>query len=74
MRPIWTAEAVGLMHLYGIKAKDVAVMAGISSPYLSMVLSGHETPLGGRDRVMTAIYQLIIATLTTEMSNKTDTI
>lgn len=72
MRPIWTAEAVGLMHLHGIKAKDVAERAGYSSPYLSMVLSGQETPPGGRDRVMTAIHQLIIAKVAQEQTHKTD--
>lgn len=72
MRPAWTAEAVGLMHLHGIKAKEVADRAKFSSPYLSMILNGTENPPGGRDRVMTAIHQLIIAKVAQEQSNKTD--
>ena len=72
MRPAWTAEAVGLMHLHGIKAKEVAQRAGCSSSYLSMLLTGQETPPGGRDRVMTAIHQLIIAKVAQEQSHKTD--
>lgn len=72
MRPMWTAEAVGLMHLHGIKQIEVAERCGMRQPYLSLVLNGVETPPGGRDRVMTAIHQLIIAKLSKEESQKTD--
>ena len=72
MRPVWTAEAVSLLHLYGIKQNQVAEKCGMTKQYLSQILSGAETPPGGKDRVMSAIHQLIIDKVAQEQSDKTD--
>ena len=36
----WIGEAVGLMHLNKIKAKEVAEQMGVTSVYLSMIMNG----------------------------------
>ena len=72
MRPVWTAEAVYLMHLHGIKQGEVAERCGVSSAYVSQMLNGQIDPPGGCDRVMTAIHQLIIANLSREKTIKKD--
>lgn len=72
MRPVWTAEAVSLLHLYGIKQNAVAEKCGMTKQYLSQILSGTETPPGGKDRVMSAIHQLIIDKVAQEQSNISD--
>ena len=36
----WIGEAVGLMHINKIKAKEVAEEMGVTSVYLSMIMNG----------------------------------
>ena len=36
----WIGEAVGLMHINKIKAKEVTEEMGVTSVYLSMIMNG----------------------------------
>lgn len=40
MREQWTGNVVGRMHIYNIKASELAKACGYTPQYLSMVLSG----------------------------------
>ena len=50
MREQWTGNVVGRMHIYNIKASELAKACGYTPQYLSMVLSGKKkftTPEAG---------------------------
>ena len=57
-RPAWTGYLVGLMHLEGISAKELAREAGLGEKYLSAVLCGRRKPAGAEQKVMEAYARL----------------
>lgn len=57
-RPAWTGYLVGLMHLEGISAKELAREAGWGEKYLSAVLCGRRQPAGAEQKVMEAYARL----------------
>ena len=56
----WIGEAVGLMHINKIKAKEVAEEMGVTSVYLSMIMNGKKK---GRDenRMKSRVFDAIEA-------------
>ena len=58
-KPGWTGEVCKLMHIYDIKAADVTVLLNWSTPYFSDVINGKKTPAGAKEKVMTAINDII---------------
>ena len=58
MKPKWTGDIVGAMHIYDIKQKDLADAAGMSNAYAGMILNGVREPRGGRERLETALRKL----------------
>ena len=59
-RPRWTGDAVGMMHIYGIKKQDLAERIGWDRKYLYRVLDGTDTPKGARKKVLDAINAIRI--------------
>ena len=55
----WTAELVGLMHLNGITAKQLAAEVGWHEKYLSVVLNGHRNPAGAEEKLTAALERLV---------------
>ena len=55
----WTGEVVGLMHVNGISAKDLAERLGWNPKYLSSVLNGRRKPKGAEEKVKAALDSLI---------------
>ena len=55
----WTGNAVGLMHVHGIKADELAAKLGWHVKYLSTVLNGHRKPLKAENKVMAALNEVI---------------
>ena len=58
IRPRWTGTVVGIMHLYGIKQRDLAKHMGMTENYISMILSGSKTPAGAARQVMDALSDI----------------
>ena len=59
MPEAWTGELVGKMHVHGIKAKDLAEQAGVTSGYVSMILNGARSPKGAREMLEAALAELV---------------
>ena len=57
-RPVWTGYLVGLMHIEGICAKELAQEVGWGDKYLSAVLCGRRQPAGAEQKVMEAYARL----------------
>lgn len=57
--PKWIATAVGLMHIHKIKQSELAHKLGVTREYVTMILNNKVSPQNIKDRVMTAIYELI---------------
>ena len=55
----WTGEVVGLLHVHGISAKELAAKLGCNSKYLSTVLNGHKTPKNAEEKCKAALNELI---------------
>ena len=55
----WIADAVGKMHIHGIAHKDLAEHLDMNSKYLSTILNGHRTPKGAREKIESAINEII---------------
>lgn len=55
----WIADAVGKMHIHRIEHKKLADHIGWNPKYLSVVLNGHKTPKGARERIEKAIDEII---------------
>ncbi len=54
----WTAEVIGIMHLTGVTAKQLAEEIGWHDKYLSAVMNGHREPKGAEEKVRTALVRL----------------
>ncbi|MBQ3083966.1 MAG: hypothetical protein IJC46_00750 [Clostridia bacterium] len=55
----WIAEAVGKMHIYKIRRRELAAVLEVTPEYLSMILNEKRCPKMGKERVLDAIDQLI---------------
>lgn len=55
----WIANAVGEMHVNGIKQEDVARVMGVRRDYLNKILNGKKNPANAEARIMTAISDII---------------
>lgn len=55
----WIAEAVGTMHIKGIKQEEVARVMGVRRDYLNKILNGRNKPANAEIRIMTAISDII---------------
>lgn len=55
----WIAEAVGTMHIKGIKQEEVARVMGVRRDYLNKILNGRNKPANAETRIMTAISDII---------------
>lgn len=54
----WTADVIGEMHLFGIKASQLAEAIGWHPKYLSRVINGHESPKGAEQKVRAGLEKL----------------
>ncbi len=61
MKERWTGNIVGRMHVYEIKAEDLAKRCGYSPQYLSMVLNGRKkfTTEEGKEHTKRIIFDSI---------------
>lgn len=57
--PEWTGEVVGMMHVHGIKATELAARIGWNDKYLSAILNGRRTPRDAEMQVKRALYALV---------------
>lgn len=55
----WTGTAVGLMHIHGITQGQVGDKMGVTGDYINMILNCKKTPKNAKERVMTAINEII---------------
>ena len=55
----WTGALVGKMHNYRITQEMLAAKLGVKKPYISMILNGKRKPPNIRQRLETAIAELI---------------
>lgn len=55
----WTGDAVGKMHVYGIKNEHVAQKMGVNKNYIWMILHGKRNPPRARERIESALDELI---------------
>lgn len=56
----WIGEAVGLMHINKIKAKEVAEEMGVTSVYLSMIMNGKKR-VRDENRMKSRVFDAIEA-------------
>lgn len=55
----WIANAVGEMHVNGIKQEDVAKKMGVRRDYLNKILNGKNSPKNAESRIKSAIAEII---------------
>ena len=55
----WIATAVGMMHIYGITQSQVAEKMGVRREHINKILNGALKPKGAKERVESAIKELI---------------
>lgn len=55
----WTADVVGLMHLNGITAKQLAKSIGWNPKYLSQILNGRAASKCAEEKVRSALRTLV---------------
>ena len=55
----WIGKAIAKMHINGISQRDVSDKMGITYSYLSEILNGKKTPKTAKERVNTAIEEII---------------
>lgn len=59
MKPKWTGEVVGKLHIYGFEVRELAAAFGCSPEYMSKLLSGIRQPKDAEHRVRIALESLI---------------
>lgn len=57
----WIAEVVGLMHIHGISQTELAEKMGVLRPHVNKILNGKLAPKGAKERIQTALNELIEA-------------
>lgn len=55
----WIGEAVGLMHINRITQVQLAKKMGVTNDYINMILNGKTAPKNIKERIMTAIDEII---------------
>lgn len=55
----WTGRLIGKMHNERITLEDVASELGVTRAYVSMILNGARKPEGCRERMETAVTNII---------------
>lgn len=56
----WIADAVGKMHVHGIKQSDIAKAYGCSREFINRVLNGKvQPPAGAKEKIIASINDLI---------------
>ena len=55
----WIAKAVGTMHKNRITQIDIAKKMGVTNDYISMILLGKKNPKEAKNRINTAIDEII---------------
>ena len=55
----WTGALIGKMHNYGIKQCELAEKIGITNAYAGMILRGERKPPNIRQKMETALNELI---------------
>lgn len=55
----WTADIIGQMHLFGVKAKELAEELDWHPKYLSRVLNSQNPPKDACDKIGSALQRLI---------------
>lgn len=59
MPEAWTGNLIGKMHNKGITYDDLAEEMGVTKSYISMILNGKRKPPGIRERMDTAVSNII---------------
>ena len=57
--PAWTGEFVGKMHEHRVTCNDLGEEAGVSSSYVSMILSGRRKPDNGKEMLEEAFQKVL---------------
>ena len=57
----WTGQLIGKMHNNGIKQIELADKLGLTNAYVGMILRGERKPPNIRERMETALDELIKA-------------
>lgn len=57
----WTGNLIGKMHNNGIKQVELAEKLGLTNAYVGMILRGERKPPNIRQRMETALDELIKA-------------
>lgn len=55
----WIASAVGKMHINKITQNELADKMSVTRGYITMILNGKRSPKGAKDRINTAIDEII---------------
>lgn len=55
----WISTAVGKMHTNRITQIELAKHMGVTNDWISLILRGKRTPKNARERIMTAINEII---------------
>lgn len=59
MPDAWTGELIGTMHNHDVTYDDLAKEIGVTKPYISMILNSKRKPDGIRQRMETAVGNII---------------
>lgn len=59
MKPKWTGDLVGKMHRYEVTLEDLANECGYVKGYVSMILNGHRSPEGCREKLEAAFNAIV---------------
>lgn len=55
----WTGDVVSKMHIYRVTCQEIADEMGVTKGYISMILNGRRKPEGIRQRVESAVDEII---------------
>lgn len=55
----WTGNVVGKMHVNRITYDELAERLGFTKSYVSMILNGSRHPVGAKEKISTALDELI---------------
>lgn len=55
----WTGRLIGEMHNQNITYADLASELGVTKSYISMILNGARKPSGIRERMETAVSEIV---------------
>lgn len=55
----WTGRLIGEMHNNKVTYKELAAELGVTKSYISMILNGARKPSGVRERMETAVSEIV---------------